>query len=138
MLVKPILEGLVSYRAATSRLIAALALALVLFVQSVTGAFALGTSAGGPQLDAFGNPLCLNDAGHEGGGSGIPDHSKIPSCCTFACSMFWPGVPAPADPYRVVPAVRAETHLAFAHRKAIPEPEPDHRPGNPRAPPLTI
>lgn len=123
-------------RAATSRLLLALALALVLVAQSVVGAFALGTAASGPQFDAFGNPLCLNGPNHDGE-SGGPDHSKMPNCCTFACSMFWPGLPAPADVAYQLIGFRIQANGVFANRKAIFRFEPDYQPGNPRAPPLT-
>lgn len=126
-------------RTATSRLIAALALALVLIAQSVVGAFALGTAGDTPQSDAFGNPLCIGAASHDGGsGSGVPDHSKIPSCCTFACSMFWPGVAAPADLATVPLGIRADFRVVYLEYRTAPRTEQDYKPGNPRAPPLTI
>ena len=120
-------------RTATSRLVAALVLALVLITQSAVGAFALGAAGAGPQLDAFGNPLCLNGSDHDNTGGS----SKIPSCCTFACSMFWPGIAAPANLGHVEPGLRIALRLAFAHHAAIDLHEQGYRPGNPRAPPLT-
>ncbi|MET3595135.1 hypothetical protein ABID26_004547 [Mesorhizobium shonense] len=123
-------------RAATSRLVAALVLALVLVTQSVVGAFALGAAGAGQQLDVFGNPLCLNGSDHDNSsGSGTPDHSKTPSCCTFACSMFWPGIAAPANAGQVEPGLRIALRLAFTQHKAIDLREQGYRPGNPRAPP---
>lgn len=125
-------------RTATLRLVAALVLALVLVSQSVVGAFALGAAGAGPQLDAFGNPLCLNGSDHDNsGGSGTPDHSKRPSCCTFACSMFWPGIAAPTNVGQIEPGLRIGLRLAFTHHAAIDLHEQGYRPGNPRAPPLT-
>lgn len=132
-------EEIVAKRAASSRLVAALVLALVLVTQSVVGAFALGAAGAGPQFDAFGNPLCLNGPDHGGSSdSEIPSHSKIPSCCTFACSMFWPGIATPADIGRVAPGLRASMRMSFAGSKAIDLHAQGYRPGNPRAPPLTV
>ncbi|TPJ57248.1 hypothetical protein [Mesorhizobium sp. B2-7-1] len=125
-------------RTATLRLVAALALALVLVSQSVVGAFALGAAGAGAQLDSFGNPLCLNGPDHDNSsGSGSPDHSKVPSCCTFACSMFWPGIAAPANVGQIETGPSITLRLAFAHHAAIDLHEQGYRPGNPRAPPLT-
>lgn len=125
-------------RTATTRLVAALVLALVLITQSVVGAFALGADGAGLQLDAFGNPLCLNGADHDNSsGPGTPDHSKIPSCCTFACSMFWTGLAAPADAGQVARDLQVADRLAFTQVKQIDLHEKGYRPGNPRAPPLT-
>lgn len=133
------LEGIVVKRTAKSRLIVALALALVLVAQSVVGAFAVGTV---PQLDAFGNPLCLNGPDHDGNGpdyngsgGNTGDHSKIPSCCTFACSMFWPGIAAPADAGRIAAGQLVAIRVAFTNPKAIDLNQQGYRPGNPRAPP---
>lgn len=123
----------------TVRLIAALALALVLSLQSIVSAFALDVQSSAPQLDAFGNPLCLNGPGHSGSdGSDVPDHSKLPSCCTLACSMFWLGVPAPADASSIALRPRVPIHFAFIAREAPQRAAPGYEPGNPRAPPLTI
>ena len=123
---------------ATTRLVAALVITLVLITQSVVGAFALGADATGLQLDAFGNPLCLNGADHDNSsGSGAPDHSKIPSCCTFACSMFWSGLAAPANIGVDAAGLRVADRLSFVQVKPIDLHEQGYRPGNPRAPPLT-
>lgn len=117
----------------------ALALALVLVVQSVVGAFALGAAGAGQQLDAFGNPLCLNGPDHDGsGGNSTPDHSKVPSCCTFACSMFWPGVAAPTNVGQIAPGLRIAERLASTHPKTTDLNEKRYRPGNPRAPPILV
>lgn len=125
-------------RTATTRLVAALVLALVLIAQSVVGAFALGAYGAGPQLDAFGNPLCQTGVDHDNSsGSGTPDHSRIPSCCTFACSMLWPGLAAPANVGQIVAGLRAADRVAFVQLKPIDLHEQGYRPGNPRAPPLT-
>lgn len=124
-------------RAATSRLVAALAIALVLITQSIVGAYALGVAGTGPRIDAFGNPLCLNGPDHDGsGGSGIPDPSKLPPCCTFACSMFWPGMAASVDFARITINVRISGPVVFARPKTIHLPKPDYRQSNPRAPPV--
>ena len=137
MLAKAIQEGIVAKSAMASRMIAAWALALVLITQSVVGAYALGVAGTGPQLDSFGNPLCLNGLDHDGsGGSGIPDHSKLPPCCTFACSMFWPGIAASADFARIAISVRISDPVVYSRLRAIDLPQPDYRQGNPRAPPV--
>jgi hypothetical protein len=137
MLAKAIQEGIVGKRAVTSRLIAAWALALVLIAQSVVGAYALGVVGTGPQLDSFGNPLCVNGPDHDGsGGSDHPGHSKLPPCCTFACSMFWPGIAASADLARISISVPIGDPVVYARLKAVDLPQPDYRQGNPRAPPV--
>ncbi|WP_156394386.1 hypothetical protein [Mesorhizobium sp. Root172] len=137
MLATTIQEGIVVKRTAASHLVAALAMALVLIAQSVVGAYALGVAGAGPQLDSFGNPLCLNSSDHDGGtDSGLPGHSKLPPCCTFACSMFWPGMAASTDFARLAVSVRISDPVIFAYPRSIDLPAPDYRQGNPRAPPV--
>lgn len=118
---------------------AAWALALVLVSQSVIGALALGAAAGGPQFDAFGNPLCVTGVERSGGGEHLPsDHSRLPDCCGVACSMFWQSLPVPTDFAGIVLNPRVETRAAFAgYRIDAAGTRGDHEPGNPRAPPLT-
>ncbi|WP_416798695.1 hypothetical protein [Ciceribacter azotifigens] len=125
-------------RAMTTRLIAALAFALVLSMQSVVSAYALGVANDTPQLDSFGNPLCLNGPGHDGSGSGAPDHSKLPPCCTFACSMFWPGMPASVGLASITPSIQVVSGIVYFSHRTTPRSDRTYEPGNPRAPPLTV
>lgn len=64
----------------------ALIAAFVLVLHVVGGAFALGAMPNPPQLDVFGNPICMgaqhSDTGDHDGGHGQPT-----DCCLLGCSM---------------------------------------------------
>ncbi|MDP3895891.1 MAG: hypothetical protein Q8Q62_04375 [Mesorhizobium sp.] len=115
----------------------ALAAALMLVLQSLTGAWAMGANPN-PQTDLFGNVLCLTSGTDHGiPAPGTPDHSGLPDCCAVGCGMFSavaappPGTGTIAAPLVtiVVVAVRVEPSairpLAYS-------------PGNPRAPPSDV
>lgn len=112
----------------------AFAAALMLMLQSVTGAFAAGTSPN-QQIDIFGNVLCVTS----GAEHGIPDtggHPKSGECCVAGCAMSSPVVASSPD---------AEIHVQFREASRLDRPGDrgsaaatrGYTPGNPRAPPLT-
>jgi hypothetical protein len=104
-------------------------------LQSVAGALALGEGANAFQLDAFGNPLCLNRADNSGPGQG-DDHSKLPDCCFSGCCTSSLALMPPPDaaslPLKAVVSSQVVAHvwptIVFSVRGYVP--------GNPRAPPL--
>lgn len=116
------------------RVMPAFIAAYVLVVQMLLGSVLLGSAAASPILDDFGNPLCIThteNAGH----SDHKDSSKLPECCTQACSMFAP-VLAPQFSDNFL-SNRLETHSKLVPVKAAAGPfeRPETGPGNPRAPP---
>lgn len=120
-----------------ARWFAALALTLVLALQAVFTSFALGSTGDRPQLDPFGNVLCLGRGDPaDQGGSTPSGHDKLPDCCTFACSMFWPQLPAPDGhvALRVRPVAATAPSARLAQR--ISSSFLDHRRSHPRAPPM--
>ncbi len=119
-------------RKASGRWTAQIAL-LVLLVQLFAAGFATAVHAGAPQLDAFGNVLCLGGEAQAdmpaGGSPGFHD------CCTFGCGNAVSSLPAPMDA-----EIRPVSYPPFSDITA-PEPAPvvaqdrPSRPGSPRAPP---
>jgi hypothetical protein len=104
--------------------------------QLTTGALAFDPEANAFQLDAFGNPLCLNGIDHSGSGQGDSGHSKQPGCCLAGCCLssaaLMPPPDAPSLPLKVV----ASSQVVVAIRPAIVFRDRGYVPGNPRAPPL--
>lgn len=116
------------------------AAAAVLLLQMALSAWATGAMAASPHLDAFGNPLCITSVdgpgfGLDGGLPGGGDHSKLPDCCTFGCSM----VSAPllardtqgivlSPPTAAIRIGRQSLEISLARHAG-------YVPGNPRAPP---
>ncbi len=112
--------------------------AYMLVLQALIGAFALGTAAASPMLDAFGNPLCITSTDFTDSDSEQGNHSALPDCCTTACNMF---APVTADERN---ASSVANPLAIAAEKLDPDFEffgrvlsPERNPGSPRSPPLT-
>lgn len=112
----------------------AFAAALMLMLQSLTGAWATGTNPN-PQTDIFGNVLCVT-SGAEHGAPDTGGHTKSSECCLAGCSMFSPAA-APSNavildaPYRLLwlaPSLATDVVLVAS----------PYRPGNPRAPPPTV
>ncbi|WP_343805658.1 hypothetical protein [Paenochrobactrum glaciei] len=68
----------------------ALVAALLLVLQSLTGALASGYAASSPMLDAFGNPLCITASVTLDNSSDQTDQRMMPDCCTIGCNMFAP------------------------------------------------
>lgn len=79
-------------RSRQTGLIKAIAIALILVVQTLGSAYATGV--GPVPLDAFGNPLCITSGGHSAPADGT--HGGIQSCCTLACTNVVPLLDAPA------------------------------------------
>lgn len=111
----------------------ALVAALMLVLQTVAGALALGQ--GTPPLDIFGNPLCItSSSGHTAPAKS--DHAGMTECCTLGCNMFSTALASP--PEGAALAVDLQSHAAVqlpVSRRDLSAP-PKHDPGNPRAPPL--
>lgn len=109
--------------------------ACVLVLQSLLGAWANSAMAATPLLDAFGNPLCITSVDHDGK---LPagDHSKLPDCCAFGCSMVSSLLDAAPDTGLGLLRPLTSDDVRFDLVEAFHVPGPDHHPGNPRAPPL--
>lgn len=109
----------------------------VFVLQTFTVAWAAGAMAVGPQLDAFGNALCITSTDHD---RSIPadEHSNLSDCCTFGCGTTWTTVAGPAGDVVVFRRPLLGSDVFFrVHLVARPK-APDHEPRNPRAPPLTV
>ncbi len=115
----------------------AVAVAVVMALQTLLGTFAFAANAATPMVDAFGNMLCINSAeGHNPGSTPNKDRPLLPECCTLACGLVHAFVPADtslgvlfnrlAEPLQQ-PVIR----FAEPFRSAL-----DSLPGNPRAPPF--
>lgn len=116
------------------------AAAAVLLLQMALSAWGTGAMAASPDLDAFGNPLCITsvDGPGFGGDAGLPgggDHSKLPNCCTFGCSMVSPLLVAQdtqsillSPPTAAIRNGRQSLEISLARHAG-------YVPGNPRAPP---
>jgi hypothetical protein len=121
-------------RAASGRWTAQVAL-LVLLVQLFAAGFATASHAGAPQLDAFGNVLCIG--GEPGAGQPAGDTSHLHECCTFGCGNAVSALAGPA-------AAGAPADYPVSRGAVAPEPSTIHaparpeRPGSPRAPPSAI
>ncbi|MBN9242170.1 MAG: hypothetical protein J0I98_05200 [Mesorhizobium sp.] len=110
----------------------AFAAAYVLVLQTLLGAFALGTGTDG-QTDAFGNVICTH-AGAAEQPAGSPQGHQ-PSCCALGCAFSASGLGTPPD---ALPALKIAFVEIGATVAAVPE-RPlfsRHRSqANPRAPP---
>lgn len=112
----------------------ALVAACVLALQTCLTAWA---AAAMPLLDAFGNPLCITSVDHDGT-SPPSDHSSLPDCCTFGCSMASPLAAAgPGDGIGLLRPL-SSADVRFGRVEAFHIQGPDHDPGSPRAPPVTV
>lgn len=114
----------------------ALVAACVILLQASAASFA-ATMDHGPMLDAFGNPLCLSDSVRN---DKVPggDHAKLPSCCTFGCAVATPLL-SPPDQSSLAGLVSLRgLDIRVRPERAPVVRAPDHEPGNPRAPPVTV
>lgn len=110
--------------------------ACILVLQSFLSGWATGALAATPMLDAFGNPLCVTSGDHDGKRP-ANDHSKVPDCCTFGCSIASSLLAAAPDD-RIGPLrPLSSDDFRFGSLESFHLQSPDHDPGSPRAPPLT-
>ncbi|MER2537462.1 MAG: hypothetical protein ABTQ31_20115 [Rhizobiaceae bacterium] len=123
-------------RATQGSTIVALVAAVLLVAQAFLTAWAAGAMPLGPQLDVFGNPLCINGA-HQDGGGPATDHPGLPDCCAFGCGMVSPLLPVPAGESAGVVHSPASSGVHFPWATGFPPSPPAHDPGSPRAPPVT-
>ena len=108
---------------------------IILLVQLFATGFTAASHAAAPQLDAFGNVLCLSG---EPGDAPDGNHGSLPGCCTFGCNQ---AASAPAVPQHDTVALtpRPVTRVAVL----LPEtrnslPGRLTHPGSPRAPPSAV
>jgi len=122
-------------RRASGRWTAQVAL-FVLLVQLFAAGLTNAAHAAVPQLDAFGNVLCL--AGEPGDEMPSGDTTGFHDCCTFGCGTAVSALLAPVDPI-VRPAFYPRSTDAMAVEQArLAAPDRPTRPGSPRAPPTAI
>lgn len=115
------------------RTIVAFAAACVLVLQTALAAWAAGAMPM-PQLDAFGNPLCITSS-DDGGAS--PGHSTPSNCCEFGCVPAALPLLAPERSAIALPELAVLGTSVPVLREA-PSAAPDHDPGSPRAPPASV
>lgn len=111
---------------------AALAVALILMLQTAAGALALGK--GTPPLDIFGNPLCITSS-TDHTAPAKSDHPSLPECCTLGCNMFAAAMASPPDGATLPVGRSREAVVVLQTARLAPPTAPDHDPGSPRAPP---
>jgi len=109
---------------------------LVLLAQLFAAGFATALHAASPQLDAFGNVLCLG--GEPGADMPAGDPSGFHDCCTFGCGNAISSLPAPVD--QVIQAVSypPSAEIVATEPAHVASPDRPSRPGIPRAPPIAI
>lgn len=115
----------------------ALVAVVLLVLQSVASALALGSGVSSQPLDVFGNPLCITSSDQPHDGSHDGGHSTLPECCMLGCNMFSPALTAPSPEttaFLRLPLVTDGRIIPFDTALLA---DSDHDPGNPRAPPLT-
>lgn len=112
----------------------AIAIALILVVQTLGSAYATG--AGAVPLDAFGNPLCITSGNHAAPTDG--SHGGVQSCCALACTNVATLLVTPERGGAVeAPPRRLAATLSGVSSQAAPEP-PLAASARPRAPPLPM
>ncbi|MEO3385011.1 hypothetical protein [Mesorhizobium sp. CAU 1741] len=116
----------------------ALVAAYMLVLQAMLGAFAMGAASASPMLDVFGNPLCITSQDTAAQSDGDRDHGALPDCCGSACSMFAPLTVEDRTPHSLPNPLPFALHVEFSSDATVVLSAPDHDPGNPRAPPVTL
>lgn len=115
----------------------ALAVAWLLVLQSLLGAFAAGVGPNPSQLDAFGNVICTHDgAAQLPPGEQPQQHQQ--SCCVLGCNMYSSAFGAPPESFALLDGVAFATSylVAFPTGNDVGSSH-DWSPGNPRAPPTS-
>ncbi len=110
--------------------------ALVLVVQTFLSAWATASMAATPTLDAFGNPICVT--GSDEGGAPARDHASVHDCCTFGCSTVSTVLAVPDFDAASLARPLLHPRVLFQTDGDVVIAAPDHDPGSPRAPPLTL
>lgn len=123
-----------AFRKASGGWTAHLALLLLLAQLFATG-FTGAAHAAAPQLDAFGNVLCIGGGAGDGQDGG---HSGLHECCTFGCNSVSSAVSVPPQgvPVSASRAVAGKIVLPFDVHSMVPGRLT--RPGSPRAPPSAV
>lgn len=108
--------------------------AYALVLQMLLGSVLLGSAVAAPVFDDFGNPLCITHA-DSSGQSDHKDSSKLPECCTQACSVFAPVLAPQFSDNFLSNRLEASSKPVPAEADIGPFERPETSPGNPRAPP---
>ncbi|RST85876.1 hypothetical protein EJC49_13605 [Aquibium carbonis] len=119
-------------RKASGRWTAQIAL-LVLLVQLFAAGLATAAHAAAPQLDAFGNVLCLGGEPGDETPAGSP--SGFHDCCTFGCGNVVSSLPAPVDAVILPVAYPPSADVVAPEPARLVAQDRRSRPGSPRAPP---
>jgi hypothetical protein len=114
---------------------AAFAAALVLLLQILLVSWA-HAAPHSMALDGFGNPLCVTSADEGTSPSDAP--VRLPNCCTLGCGTSSAVLPPPVLDGPPVRQDAARNVRVARVRDTLPSARPQHGPGNPRAPPLTV
>lgn len=116
-------------------MVAALAAAYLLVLQSVAAAFAMGMGPDNAALDRFGNVICA-----QGFASELPagdQHGKhMPACCMLGCSVASSALGAPPDLVSIDAGLSFQTVVFLPVKSAPVALRRDRSSANPRAPPL--
>ena len=114
----------------------ALVAAFVLVLQSSLTVWASAVAPADPMVDGWGNPLCITSMDQDGDDP-VSDHSAMLDCCMLGCGALSAAPAAPSDASIPLPPQLRSDALPDARKAAVVR-VPDHHPGSPRAPPLTI
>ncbi|MCB1468947.1 MAG: hypothetical protein KDK08_17820 [Rhizobiaceae bacterium] len=118
-------------------LIEAIMLALMLVLQTLGSAHAVGAGSGPYLLDAFGNPLCITSGAHGDDGQPV-HHGALKDCCALGCLNVATSMGMPLGD---IEAVRPEARLLLVLDRRFFQPSPPSAPrsnANPRAPPFAM
>lgn len=115
----------------------ALVAAFVLVLQSSLTVWASTTTPADPMLDSWGNVLCITGMDQEDGNP-ANDNSGMPDCCTLGCGVSSAALAAPSSTDIALLYFPIGSNTSQAVPAAPVDLLPDHDPGSPRAPPLTI
>lgn len=121
-------------RTPASSIVFTMIAAYALVLQMLLGSVLLGSAVAAPVLDDFGNPLCITHA-DSGGPSDHEDGSKLPQCCTQACSVLAPILAPQLSDNFLSNRLEANFKPVPIEADTGPFERPETSPGNPRAPP---